>query len=78
VSGQRRHPRLAGGLVVPGRIKGEVSKELSVLGEHPHVQAVDEQDHSLARVGVPNTDVVKTGPVSKRHLDTPWARATSR
>lgn len=45
-----------------------MSKELSVLGEHPHVQAVDEQDHSRALVFVPHADVVKATAVTKRHL----------
>ena len=45
-------------------------QQLTVVGDHPDVQAVHEQGHSLALVGVPHADVVQARPVTQRHLAT--------
>ena len=43
-------------------------QELTVFGEDPHVEIIDQHDHALALVCVPHADVVKPRFVAKRYL----------
>ncbi len=39
------NPRFALGLVVLGRVDGEVAQQLALLGDHPDVEVVNQEEH---------------------------------
>jgi hypothetical protein len=53
-------------LVVAAGIEGQLSDQLTVLGDHPDPAAVDERDHPRADEPASEPDVVQPGVVPQR------------
>jgi hypothetical protein len=64
VSRHRRHPAEALGLVVPGRIEGQLSQESPLPVEHPDVLVGDQKGHRLAFEPASHADVEELGLVA--------------
>jgi hypothetical protein len=54
------------GLVVPRRIEGQVSEQLPVFGQDPHVEAIDEGEHPRADELPAQAEVVQPRVVAER------------
>ena len=54
-----RSPRSVLGLVVATRVQDQLAEQLTVLGDHPNLQAIDEDEHPRADETSSESDVVQ-------------------
>ncbi len=66
MSRHRGHIGTPDGLIVSGRIEGEVPEHLTLVRQDTYIEIGDEHDHRRASVGSADTDVMQPPAVSQR------------